>query len=56
MGIDLASLAHSPVPAANAGRVVFTGDMGIYGQTVIIDHGFGLFSMYSHLSGIDVRP
>jgi len=54
LGVDLASLARSPVPAANSGRVVFTGFIGIYGQTVIIDHGFGLFSMYSHLSRIGV--
>jgi len=55
LGIDLASVAHSPVPAANRGKVVFTEPLGIYGRTVIIDHGFGLFSMYSHLSGIDVQ-
>ena len=54
MGIDLASTAHSPVPAANRGKVVFTGDQGIYGNTVILDHGFGLFTLYSHLSQINV--
>jgi len=55
LGIDLASVAHSPVPAANVGKVVFAGSIGIYGKTVIIDHGLGLFSMYSHLSGFEVR-
>jgi murein DD-endopeptidase MepM/ murein hydrolase activator NlpD len=55
LGVDLASLARSPVPAANNGMVVFTGVIGIYGQTVIMDHGFGLFSMYSHLSQILVK-
>ncbi|CAB1080813.1 Membrane proteins related to metalloendopeptidases [Olavius algarvensis Delta 1 endosymbiont] len=50
LGIDLASLVNSPVPAANSGIVVFAESLGIYGGTVIIDHGFGLFSMYSHLS------
>ncbi|WP_054031993.1 M23 family metallopeptidase [Desulfatitalea tepidiphila] len=50
MGIDLASLAQSPVPAANSGKVVFAGTIGIYGGTIVIDHGLGLFSMYSHLS------
>ncbi len=54
LGIDLASTAHSPVPAANHGKVVFTGDQGIYGNTIILDHGFGLFTLYSHLSQIDV--
>lgn len=56
MGVDLASLANSPVPAANAGVVAAAGFIGIYGQTVILDHGFGLFSMYSHLSQITVKP
>ncbi|MCF8069159.1 MAG: M23 family metallopeptidase [Desulfobacterales bacterium] len=55
MGVDLASNKHAPVPASNHGRVIFTGDIGIYGKTVVIDHGFGLFSMYSHLSSIGVE-
>lgn len=54
MGVDLAAFGHDEVPAANHGKVVFQGDLGIYGKTIIIDHGFGLFSMYSHLSRIDV--
>lgn len=52
LGVDLASLVTSPVEAANRGRVVFAGELGIYGNTVILDHGCGLFSMYSHLSQI----
>jgi murein DD-endopeptidase MepM/ murein hydrolase activator NlpD len=52
LGFDLASLARSPVPAANHGRVVFAGPLGIYGSTVILDHGLGLFSLYGHLSEI----
>jgi murein DD-endopeptidase MepM/ murein hydrolase activator NlpD len=56
LGIDLASLEKSPIPAANAGKVVFADYVGIYGKTVVIDHGFGLMSLYSHLSGIDVEP
>lgn len=55
MGVDLASVAHSPVAASNTGKVTFAEYMGIYGKTVIIDHGFGLFSMYSHLSDFNVR-
>lgn len=56
MGIDLASVAKSPVPAANNGKIVFCARLGIYGNTVIIDHGMGLFSLYAHLSKIDVEP
>jgi murein DD-endopeptidase MepM/ murein hydrolase activator NlpD len=54
LGIDLASFAQSAVPAANNGRVAFAENLGIYGNTIFIDHGFGLFSMYSHLSRIQV--
>jgi murein DD-endopeptidase MepM/ murein hydrolase activator NlpD len=56
LGFDLASLRGAVVPAGNTGRVVFTGPLGIYGHTVILDHGLGLFSLYGHLSDIDVAP
>ncbi len=55
LGVDLASLAQSPIPAANNGKVIFTGYVGIYGETVVIGHGFGIFSLYSHMSSIDVK-
>ena len=55
MGVDLASVARSPIPVANTGIVIFTEFLGIYGKTVIVDHGFGLFSMYAHLSNIGVK-
>jgi murein DD-endopeptidase MepM/ murein hydrolase activator NlpD len=54
-GVDLASLALSPIEAANAGIVRFAGPLGIYGNTVIIDHGLGLSTHYAHLSAIQVR-
>lgn len=56
LGLDLASVAHSPVPAAAAGRVVFADYLGIYGNTVILDHGLGLYTLYAHLAGIEVQP
>jgi len=55
LGFDLASLAHAEVPAANRGKVVFAGDLGIYGQCIIIDHGMGLQTIYGHLSRIGVK-
>ncbi len=54
LGIDLASLAMSPVPAANSGKVIYAETLGIYGRLIVIDHGFGLFSMYAHLSSFNV--
>lgn len=55
LGIDLASVAMAPVPAANSGIVIATENIGIFGNTVVIDHGFGLHSIYSHLSRIAVE-
>ena len=55
MGVDIAALKQFPVKTANNGMVVFADYLGIYGNTIIIDHGQGLFSMYSHLSGFRVK-
>ncbi len=54
LGMDIASTKKVPVKAANNGRVVFADYLGIYGNMVILDHGQGLFSLYSHLNNIDV--
>jgi murein DD-endopeptidase MepM/ murein hydrolase activator NlpD len=54
-GMDLASLANSEAQAANNGRVIFADRLGIYGLTVVLDHGQGLASVYSHLSTISVE-
>ena len=55
LGYDLASTARAPVPAANAGRVALARYFGIYGNAVVVDHGFGLLTLYAHLSSIDVK-
>ncbi len=55
LGYDLAVTRRYPVGAANSGMVVFAGALGIYGNTVIIDHGFGLCTLYSHLSSVAVN-
>jgi murein DD-endopeptidase MepM/ murein hydrolase activator NlpD len=55
LGYDLASLRQSPVPAANRGVVVFAGPLTIYGNTVVVDHGLGLQTLYGHQSRIDVK-
>lgn len=54
LGVDIASLEHAQVPAANRGVVVFADYLGIYGNTVILDHGQGVFTLYSHMSQINV--
>ena len=55
LGLDLASTARAEITAANDGVVVFADDLGIYGRTVIVDHGLSLFSLYGHLSEIGVE-
>lgn len=55
LGYDLASVSNAIVEAANTGVVRFAGDLGIYGNTIIIDHGMGLMSLYGHLAEIMVR-
>ena len=54
-GFDLASTKHAPVPAANKGTVVFVGPLTIYGNTVVVDHGWSLMTLYAHLSTIGVK-
>lgn len=56
LGFDLASTAHAPVHAANSGVVVHADYLGIYGNTVILDHGLGVQSLYAHLSSFAVKP
>ena len=55
LGFDLSVTKRYPVEAANSGVVSFVGDLGIYGNAVIIDHGLGLSTLYGHLSSIDVK-
>lgn len=53
-GTDLLSPAGTPVKAPNAGRVVCARDLYFTGQTVVLDHGLGVFSLLAHLSRLDV--
>jgi murein DD-endopeptidase MepM/ murein hydrolase activator NlpD len=55
LGYDLSVTKHYPAEAANNGIVGFVGDLGIYGNTVIIDHGLRLFTLYGHLSSTEVK-
>jgi hypothetical protein len=55
LGYDLSVTRNYPAEAANSGTVAFAGDLGIYGNSVILDHGLGLFTLDIHLSSIDVK-
>ena len=54
LGMDIASTPHVPIKAAGAGKVIYADYLGIYGNMVMLDHGQGVVSLYSHLSQINV--
>ncbi len=55
LGFDLAAVARTEVPAANRGVVLLARYLGIYGNSVVVDHGLGLMTLSSHLSSIEVK-
>ena len=55
LGYDLATTAHAPVSASNDGVVLLADYFGIYGNTIVIDHGYGLLTVYGHLASFAVK-
>lgn len=55
LGYDLAVTQHVGVQASNDGTVVFAAPLGIYGNCIVVDHGYGLQTIYGHLSQIQVK-
>jgi murein DD-endopeptidase MepM/ murein hydrolase activator NlpD len=54
-GVDLPSPTGTPVHAAQSGRVVLAEELYFAGNTVIIDHGLGIYTLYGHFSEIDAK-
>jgi murein DD-endopeptidase MepM/ murein hydrolase activator NlpD len=54
-GVDLRAPTGTPIYAPAPGRVAFVYNMFLTGHTVVLDHGYGLFTVYAHLSRTDVR-
>jgi len=55
VGLDLASTKMAKIISSNAGTVVYSDDNGIYGNMPMINHGFGLYTLYGHCSNILVK-
>ncbi len=55
-GVDLRARDGVPIKAPNNGRVALARECYLSGNTVVIDHGGGLFTLYAHLSKVKVRP
>ena len=54
-GADLHAKTGTPIQATNRGRIVLAKNLFFTGNTVIVDHGLGIYSLYAHLSRIDVK-
>ena len=55
LGFDLAQTTNMNVTAANSGKVIYADRLGIYGNCVVLDHGYSLETLYGHMSRIDVK-
>lgn len=54
LGMDWASIKNATIKTTNRGKVIFNDYLGIYGNTIIIDHKLGLQSLYAHTSKSNV--
>jgi murein DD-endopeptidase MepM/ murein hydrolase activator NlpD len=55
LGYDLAVTQHVGVEASNDGRIVWAAPLGIYGNCIVVDHGYGLQTIYGHMSHFDLH-
>ena len=56
LGVDVTAAEGTPIVAPTEGVVALVADYFFTGNTVVIDHGYGLTSLYAHLSRVDVKP
>jgi septal ring factor EnvC (AmiA/AmiB activator) len=54
-GVGIAATLGTPVKAVESGKVRLVGQFGTYGLTIVLEHGNGYYSVYSHLQAADVK-
>jgi hypothetical protein len=54
-GVDFPATTGTPVHAAQSGRVALAQELFFSGNTIVVDHGLGIYTLYAHLSAIDVK-
>jgi murein DD-endopeptidase MepM/ murein hydrolase activator NlpD len=54
-GVDIAARKGTPIKGANSGKVLLADDLYLSGKTLVVDHGWGVSTIYAHLDRIDVR-
>jgi murein hydrolase activator len=54
-GVGIAAPVGTPVKAVSSGKVRLVGQFGTYGLTVVLEHGSGYYSVYSHLQSASVK-
>jgi murein DD-endopeptidase MepM/ murein hydrolase activator NlpD len=55
-GVDFPALAGTPVFSAQAGKVALAEELFYSGNTIVIDHGYGIYTLYAHLSEMEAKP
>lgn len=55
LGMDWASIKKAKIYSTNKGRVIYKDYLGIYGNTAIIDHGYGISTLYAHASKLNIE-
>jgi murein DD-endopeptidase MepM/ murein hydrolase activator NlpD len=55
-GVDFPAMKGTPVFASQRGKVVLAEELYYSGNTIVIDHGYGIYTLYAHLSEVDVKP
>src|SRR5205814_650845 len=55
MGLDLRAKTGTPIIAPAGGVVALAKDTYFAGGTIILDHGYGIFTIYGHMSRLDVK-